>query len=302
MLERAPARLDCIGVGALDRALQALPVVERELGVDRQPARRAVVAAPGKLDGEFHRLPGTRTRDDVLRVLAGRQHVGEQRTELHLAPCAARLDVGQYALQVADTRGERLHFAKSLVDLLEALGHLLERCTEPLLERRLQLLIHGRAHLLELLRVIGTQQVEALLERPAKRIESGFRCLRQLRQPFTERLELGRLRVRGSTVQLCVGLRVARHEFADFLAQRRSRARRFIAGDCEILAYVALVVRDAATDRFQPAAQFRGIACSGVALARKSDQPHQRRRREHEQENEADNRRDQPRVIHHERV
>ena len=55
-VERLAARLDRRDVGALDRLLQPLVVLERKLGVDRQPARRAVLAAPGKLDRELDAL------------------------------------------------------------------------------------------------------------------------------------------------------------------------------------------------------------------------------------------------------
>ena len=56
--------------------------------------------------------------------------------------------------------------------LLEALGDEPERLAEALVERRLQLLVDGRAHLLELLGVVGAQHVEALLDGRAHGLEA----------------------------------------------------------------------------------------------------------------------------------
>ena len=59
---RAPRRAaSAAGASARSmRVLQALVVVERELGVDRQPARRAVVAAAGQADRELDALVAAR--------------------------------------------------------------------------------------------------------------------------------------------------------------------------------------------------------------------------------------------------
>ena len=100
-----------------------------------------------------------------------RQHFGEQRGELDLAPGAARLDVGQNALQVADADRQRLHLAQPFVHLLEAIGHLLERCPEPLIERRLQFFVDGGAYLFQFLRILAAHDVEPLLDGLANRIE-----------------------------------------------------------------------------------------------------------------------------------
>ena len=85
-----------------------------------------------------------------LRVLLVREHLFEQRLELHFAEHAARLDVGQHALQVADALRQRLHLAQPLVHLLQPVGHLLEAFAQPRLQRGLQLLVDRAAHLLEL--------------------------------------------------------------------------------------------------------------------------------------------------------
>ncbi len=45
---------------------------------------------------------------------------------------------------------QRLHLAQALVHLLEPVGHLLEALAQPRLQRALQLLVDGLAHLVEL--------------------------------------------------------------------------------------------------------------------------------------------------------
>ena len=153
----ANARLQRLGgqfragrIGALVRIDQALVVVTRELGVDRQPHRRALFSAPRKADGEVDALAAARLGLDLLGVLVRREHLLEQGFELHLAEHAARLHVGQHALQAADADGQRLHFAEPLVHLLEPVGHLLEAFAQAGFERALQLLVDGLAHLVEL--------------------------------------------------------------------------------------------------------------------------------------------------------
>ena len=225
----------------------------------------------------------------------------EQRAELHLAPGAARLDVGQHALQIADAGGERLHLAQPLVHLLQALRHLPERFAEPLLERRLQLLVDGRAHLLELLRVLGAQHVETLLERTAQRVEPRLRRLRHLRQAIAECLQLACLRMRGRRVQLSIGFGIARHHVAQLLPQRRTRVRCLVTRNREILPNVALVVSDTSPDRLEPTANLGGVARRRVALPRKRDQSHERHRRqrdEHDDRDERDDRDDPADVTH----
>src|SRR5438067_12840822 len=57
------------------------------------------------------------------------------------------------------------------MNLIETVGDELERLAQPLLERGLQPLVHGRSHQLELLRVVAAQRFEALLDRRAHRLE-----------------------------------------------------------------------------------------------------------------------------------
>ena len=146
--------LDRRRVAALLRLDQALVVLDRELGVDRQPDHRAVALAR-QANGEIDALAAVRARRDIRRELVGRQHLLEQRGQLHLAPGAARLDVGQHALEVADAGRQRLHLAQAAMHLLEPLADQLERFAEALFERGVQLFVDGAAHLLELAGIVG---------------------------------------------------------------------------------------------------------------------------------------------------
>ena len=89
------------------------------MGSQHLPRRRR---RPGQPDGELDPLAAARPRRRVRRVLLGREDLLEQRAELHLAPGAARLHVGQHLLEVADARGQRLHLAEPLVHRLEPLA------------------------------------------------------------------------------------------------------------------------------------------------------------------------------------
>ena len=177
---------------------------------------------------------------------------------MHLAPGAAALDVGQHALQVADARGELLHVAQALVHPLQAIGHQPERFAEARLQRLLQLLVDGDAHLLELRCVLASQKIEALLQRLAHRLQAlvvrhtellqpvgggtshcdvafrGMRelVLRELRESPDARVEVAELLLRriGEAMQMP----------ADLAAQRLGRRVAFAAQCREVELQVAL--------------------------------------------------------------
>ena len=106
---------------------QALVVLARELGVDRQPYRHLVLAAAGQADGEIDHLVAVRPQLHPARVLAAGEHLLQDRLQLHLAPSATGLDVAQHALEVVHPGGQLLHLAQAALDLLQPLGHQLER-------------------------------------------------------------------------------------------------------------------------------------------------------------------------------
>ena len=174
-------------------------------------------------DREFDAPVAARDRFDVDAVLLRREQIREQRAELHLAPRAAALHVGQDALQIADTLGQRLHLAQAPVHLIQPIGHELERLAEARFERLLQLLVDGGAHLVELFRVLVAQRVESLLERRADRLEALLGRLRQLREALCERAKLLALRTRCRSELLVRRSGELVESLADLAAQRFRR-------------------------------------------------------------------------------
>jgi hypothetical protein len=82
-----------------------------------------------------------------------------------------------------------LHLAQSLVDLLETVGHELERFAQPLLERGVEFFVDGEPDVLELLRIVGAQQLQPLLDRCPHGFEARLVGMGQGRQPLV--LHLG---------------------------------------------------------------------------------------------------------------
>ena len=74
------------------------------------------------------------------------------------------------------------------MDLLQAVGHLLEALTQALLQRRVQLLIHRGPHLLELLLVVLLDGLQALLHRQAQLGQALLVALLQLLQLLAQAL------------------------------------------------------------------------------------------------------------------
>ena len=197
--ERLGRALDEQRFGAFLRVQQTLVVLERELGVDRQPHGRRIATsslAPRQADREFDTLIRPRTGGHVMRVLLGSQHLFEQRLELDFAPGAARLDVAKHALEVAHPGGKILHLAQSFVHLLEAFADQLERFAQALFERRVQLFVDRLAHFLQTIGIVGLDRAEACLNRQAQLFETLVVALRQPGQLLREGLELLRLQLR----------------------------------------------------------------------------------------------------------
>ena len=91
----------------------------------------------------------------------GDQAVLPQRVGAHhrRQPTQRRLTVG-----LADAGGQLLHLAQAPLHLLQPLGDQLEGIAQPGFQRRLQLLVHGLAHLVELGGVGGLQLRQLLLQ------------------------------------------------------------------------------------------------------------------------------------------
>ena len=77
------AGVDLLARAALIGIAQRAVGVARELGVDRQPDRAAVLRR--KAHGELDNIAAAGHGRDVFRVLLGREDVGQDRAELDLA-------------------------------------------------------------------------------------------------------------------------------------------------------------------------------------------------------------------------
>ena len=110
-----------LGVSLFLRVQQALVVLARELGVDRQPHRRVVAAAARQAHGDIDHLATIRAHLHRTRVLLLGERLLEDVLQLHFTPAATVLDVGQHALEVADAGGQLLHFAEATLHLFQAL-------------------------------------------------------------------------------------------------------------------------------------------------------------------------------------
>ena len=267
-------------VSTVLRLGQTLIVLDRELRVDRQPHRAAIgtgLVLAGQADGELDPFVAVRACGDVLLILLGGEHLVEQGLELDFAPGAARLDVGQHLLQVADAGGQRVHFAEALVHLFQPFAHELERVAEALLKCRVQLLVNRLAHLFELAGVVGLDCPEACFDRDAQLLEALFIALCQPRQLLGESLQL--LALQGAELTDLPRQRLGEtiKRLCLFLPVAARRARRFLAHACEFLAQLAL-------QTFQPAFDCAESGLNRFVLAPRALQ----QKKLHRQNNETD--------------
>ena len=159
-----------LGITRLLRVEQVLVRVAREFGVDRQQHGIALVYR--QLDGKLNPLRGAGLGSDVFQILVGRKNVRQDCTQLHLAQNATRLDVAQHALEVAYAGGNGLHIAQALVHGLELVTHLLKRCRQAIVERTRELLVHRRAHLIELHVVVLADGAQLGIDRLAHLVQA----------------------------------------------------------------------------------------------------------------------------------
>ena len=169
-IERLARSGDGLRVARLLGVEQMLVRITREFGVDRQQYGIALVYR--QLDGKLNALRGAGLGGDVFQILIGRENVRQDRTQLHLAQNAARLDVAQHALKVAHASGDRLHVAQPLVHSLELVAHLLKRCRQTIVERAGELLVHRRAHLIELRVVVLADGAQLGIDRLAHLVQA----------------------------------------------------------------------------------------------------------------------------------
>ena len=173
----------------------------------------------------------------VALELRRREDLLEQRAQLDLGPGAARLDVGEHALEVADAGREALHLPQPLLHRLELVADELERLAEALLERGLELLVDGDAHLLELLLVAGLELDQPRVHGGAHAVQRLAVGLGHLAEPLGHAVELGALHL-GHGVELRGELLVAVGEAARELGARLARGGgRLLARGAQLLAH-----------------------------------------------------------------
>ena len=95
------------------------------------------------------------------------EHLLQQHFQLHFAPGAARLDVGQYPLQVAHAERQLLHLAESLMHFFQPLRHLLERGGQARLQGGVQFFIDRLAHFFQARAVVRLQIADLAFQRGA---------------------------------------------------------------------------------------------------------------------------------------
>ena len=148
----------------VSRIKQPLIIVPWKLRIDGQPHGLALEPTAWKLDGKVHPLVTPGASFHLFTVLLGGQDLLEQRLQLGLAKDASGLDVGEHALQVPHPLRQGLHVPQALVDLLEALGDLFKALAQTLLQGRLQLFVHGVAHLIELLGIARQELLQLSIQ------------------------------------------------------------------------------------------------------------------------------------------
>ena len=150
---------------------------------------------PGRRICEFDELAGVFLCLHVAVELRGREDLLEQCAQLDFGPRAARLDVREHTLEVAHARREVLHLAEATLDRLEPFADQLERLAQPLLERVVEFLVDGLAHLLELLLVALLQLFDARVDGRSDQLERPRVGLAELLQLRVHPVQLGSLHV-----------------------------------------------------------------------------------------------------------
>ncbi len=92
--------------------------------------------------------------------------------------------------------GQLLHLAKTALHLFQALGNQLEGVAQACFQRRLQLFVHGVAHLLQLLRIVVLQRAQLLFQRGAHLGDALFVALGQFLQAQAKAFGQALLRLR----------------------------------------------------------------------------------------------------------
>ena len=147
-LQRPARRFSAKHIGPALGIQQPLIVFVRELGIDWQPQRLALLRFARKLDGKVDHILAARPSRHLRRVLVDHKHLLQQPGQLGFAENTTGFNVGQQVLEIANASSQSLHFAQALVHLLQAVSDQLETFTQAGFERGLQLFIDSGPHLI----------------------------------------------------------------------------------------------------------------------------------------------------------
>ena len=123
---------------------------------------------------------GGLTDAELHLVLFGIEDLFKQALQSHLAPIPALFDIGENAVEISHLRSEPLHLAEALLHIVQPLAHLHEGCLYALVESLGEFLVHGGAHLFQLIRIVRAHLVESRLHLGAHALNIGGEFLPHL--------------------------------------------------------------------------------------------------------------------------
>ena len=147
-------------VAAFDSLAQSKIGVARKFRVYRQVNKPSVVRR--QLHRELNAVARALLCCGVFFVLGGREDFRENASELDFAENTARFYVREHLFEVADSHREVLHFAETLVNLLEPLTDEREAVVQLFFKTLVELFVNGIAHFLKLTVVVRLNVVEPL--------------------------------------------------------------------------------------------------------------------------------------------
>ena len=133
VLQSRNGRIHCLLIPSGRRVHDMVVEIGRELRVDRKIDCVPRPVLGRKFHGKFNPVGGVFLRRDILIVLGARQRLLENPAQLHLAPGAPRLHIGQCPVEVRHTLRKRLQLAERMVQPPELVPDRLEIRVEPLI-------------------------------------------------------------------------------------------------------------------------------------------------------------------------
>ena len=155
------------------------------------------------------------------------QKLLKDRRQLHLAPCAARGDIGHHLFQISHALRESLHVQHRGLNLVQVVTHDFKGFAQAALEGCLEFLLHRRTHGFELGIIVLLKSRQLAFHGAAQAFEFLFVAAREGPKLRAESLELLVLEVkrifhrgRQSLDFLARGICESMAEFANLSVQR----------------------------------------------------------------------------------